>query len=34
MFQQMGMKNVCHMNGGFTAWKKADQPIETVEKKA
>ena len=32
--QQMGMKNVCHMNGGYTAWKKADQPIETVEKKA
>ena len=32
--QQMGMKNVCHMSGGFTAWKKADQPIETVKKKA
>jgi len=30
----MGMKNVCHMSGGFTEWKKAGQPIEQVEKKA
>ena len=29
--QQMGMKNVCHMGGGFTAWKAAKQPIEQVE---
>ena len=32
--QQMGMSNVCHMSGGFTAWKEAQQPIEPVEKKA
>lgn len=31
--QQMGMSNVCHMSGGFTAWKEAEQPIEAVEKK-
>ena len=31
--QQMGMSNVCHMSGGFTAWKEAKQPIEPVEKK-
>jgi|TARA_B100001105_G_C22267814_1_gene389669 rhodanese-related sulfurtransferase len=32
--QQMGMNNVCHMSGGFTAWKEAEQPIEPVEKKS
>lgn len=32
--QQMGMNNVCHMSGGFTAWKETEQPIEPVEKKA
>jgi len=32
--QQMGMNNVCHMGGGFTAWKEAKLPIEPVEKKA
>ena len=32
--QQMGMSNVCHMSGGFTAWKEAQQAIESVEKKA
>ena len=32
--QQMGMSNVCHMSGGFTAWKEAQQPIESEEKKA
>lgn len=32
--QQMGMANVCHLAGGFTAWKAAGQPIEPVEKKA
>ena len=32
--QQMGMSNVCHMSGGFTAWKEAKHPIESVEKKA
>ena len=32
--QQMGMNNVCHMGGGFTAWKEAKLPIEPVVKKA
>lgn len=31
--KQMGMDNVCHMAGGFTAWKEAEKPIEAVEKK-
>ena len=31
--QQMGMTNVCHLAGGFTAWKEAEKPIEAVEKK-
>ena len=31
--QQMGMSNVCHVTGGFTAWKEAGKPIEAVEKK-
>jgi rhodanese-related sulfurtransferase len=31
--QQMGMENVCHLQGGFTAWKEAEMPIELVEKK-
>ncbi|MBL6692128.1 MAG: rhodanese-like domain-containing protein [Pseudomonadales bacterium] len=31
--KQMGMDNVCHMTGGFTAWKEAEKPIEAVEKK-
>ena len=31
--QEMGMKNVCHMGGGFTAWKEAGKPLEAVEKK-
>ncbi len=28
--QKMGVPNVCHLEGGFSAWKKADLPI--VEK--
>jgi len=32
--QQMGMENVCHLEGGFNAWKQADKPIEAVIKKA
>ncbi len=32
--QQMGMENVCHLEGGFNAWKEADKPIEAVQKKA
>lgn len=31
--KQMGMDNVCHMAGGFTAWKEAEKPIDAVEKK-
>ncbi len=31
--QQMGMENVCHLGGGFTAWKEADKPIENVQQK-
>ncbi len=33
MFQDMGLKNVAHMAGGFTAWRAADFPVEEVEKK-
>ncbi len=32
--QLMGMNNVSQMGGGFTAWKEAEHPIESVEKKA
>jgi rhodanese-related sulfurtransferase len=31
--QDMGLKPVAHMAGGFGAWKKAGGPVETVEKK-
>lgn len=30
--QEMGLK-ACHIAGGFTAWKEAQGPIETVEQK-
>ena len=30
MFQQMGIKNVAHMAGGFSAWKAAELPVEIV----
>ena len=33
MFQDMGLSNVAHMSGGFTAWKAAGLPVETVERK-
>jgi rhodanese-related sulfurtransferase len=29
--QDMGMTNVAHIDGGFTAWKKAAAPIVTME---
>jgi rhodanese-related sulfurtransferase len=32
MFQDMGLKNVAHMAGGFTAWRAADFPVEEVER--
>lgn len=31
MAQDMGLKPVMHIEGGFTAWKKAGHEIETVE---
>lgn len=33
MFQDMGLANVAHMGGGFTAWKAAGLPVEIVERK-
>ena len=29
--QEMGMRNVAHIDGGYTAWVKARAPIETLE---
>jgi len=29
--QDMGMRNVAHIDGGFAAWKKADAPMVTLE---
>ncbi|HXT80595.1 MAG TPA: rhodanese-like domain-containing protein [Acetobacteraceae bacterium] len=26
--QEMGLENVSHIEGGFTAWKKAGGPVE------
>ena len=31
--QRMGLNPVCHIGGGFQAWKDAGQPIEAVAKK-
>jgi len=31
--QEMGLEPVKHIEGGFSAWKKAGLPIEQVEKK-
>ncbi len=31
--QEMGLGNVAHLGGGFTAWKAAGGEVETVEKK-
>ena len=28
MLQKMGVPGVCHLEGGFTAWKKADLPTQ------
>jgi len=28
--QQMGLDNVCHIEGGFTAWKEAGSPVEEI----
>lgn len=31
--QQMGMENVCHLGGGFDAWKAAGGEVATKEKR-
>ena len=31
--QEMGVSPVCHMAGGYSAWKKIDYPTEAKEKK-
>jgi rhodanese-related sulfurtransferase len=31
--QDMGLTPVCHIEGGFSAWKKAGGPVELVEPK-
>lgn len=31
--QDMGLTPVCHIEGGFTAWKQSGAPVETVEPK-
>ncbi len=30
--QRMGLENVCHIGGGFSAWKAAGSPVEAVKK--
>jgi rhodanese-related sulfurtransferase len=30
--QHMGLDNVCHIGGGFSAWKASGAPVETVKK--
>ena len=32
--QEMGLSPVCHMAGGYSAWKKVDYPTEAKEKKS
>jgi len=31
--QEMGLEPVCHLSGGFSAWKQAGKPTEAVERK-
>lgn len=31
--QNMGLTPICHIGGGFEAWKQADMPVEEVPKK-
>ena len=31
--QEMGLSPVCHMAGGYSAWKQTDYPTEAKEKK-
>ena len=30
--QRMGLENVCHIGGGFSGWKTAGAPVETVKR--
>ena len=30
--QHMGLDNVCHIGGGFSAWKASGAPVETLKK--
>ena len=32
--QDMGMEHVCHVDGGFNAWKAAGAPVTVLQKKA
>lgn len=32
--KEMGLDNVCHIAGGFGAWRKAELPVETLAKKS
>jgi rhodanese-related sulfurtransferase len=32
--QDMGLTNVCHVEGGFTAWKAAGAPVQPYPRKA
>lgn len=32
--QSMGLEPVCHLEGGFKAWKEAGLPVATVEKRS
>jgi rhodanese-related sulfurtransferase len=32
--QRMGLANVCHIAGGYRAWKDAEAPTQPVEKRA
>jgi len=29
---RMGLDNVCHIGGGFSSWKSAGAPVETVDR--
>lgn len=31
--QEMGLEKLCHLTGGFTAWKVSGAPVETVAAK-
>jgi rhodanese-related sulfurtransferase len=31
--KRMGLDNVCHIGGGFSAWKSSGAPVEAVERR-